>query len=144
MKHLIPSVLSCLMLVFPALSQDFNPYPIPSRTIAGNVCVSPDNLYVCFTANTTIARSDVVGNMEEFNVPPAGSAPMNLVGCTFGPDGTMYFGDQFNGVDYEFRPATQSFLFFRVPAPTAGMAGMVHHTDNVIYIMAASGRRSSV
>ncbi len=76
MKLLISGVLACLTLVLPALSQTFYPYPIPSRTISGNVCVSPDNLYVYFTANTTIGQSDMTGNIQEFDVPAAGSLPM--------------------------------------------------------------------
>jgi virginiamycin B lyase len=139
MQYLLRSTLVGVMLVMPAFGLVFNEYPIPSRTIAGNVCTSPDNLYVYFTANTTIGRSDLVGNIQEFNVPLVGSLPMGLVGCTFGPDGTLYFGDQNSGRVYKFDPANQSFVSFGVPGPKAGMAGMVYHTDNMIYIMAPSG-----
>jgi streptogramin lyase len=138
MKHLIYRALVCVILVVPASSLSFNQFPIPSRTIAGNVCTSPDKLYVYFSANTTIGRIDLGGNVQEFAVPPFGILQMGLVGCTFGSDGTLYFGEQNSGRVYKFNPANQTFVSFGVPAPKAGMAGMVYHVDNVLYIMAAS------
>ena len=133
------TVLVCLWLILPLYAQTFSQYPIPSRTIAGNVCTSPDNLYVYFDANTTIGRSDMSGSLQEFSVPTMSPLIISLVGCTFGSDGTLYFGEQNSGVVYEFNPATFSFSQFKVPTPKAGMVGMVYNMDNVVYIMAPGG-----
>ena len=129
------SLLFAIILVSSAAAQIITEYPIPSRTIAGNICTSPDNLYVFFTANTTIGRIAMDGSITEFNVPSAGSNAMKLVGCSFSPKGILYFADQNNYVIYAFSPKTGVFVRFPIPAPNGGIAGVqiplglasVHH-----------------
>jgi len=127
-----------LLLVFlisSANAQVFTQYPIPTRAIAGNICTSPDNLYVYFTVNTTIGRVGLDGTLTEFNVPAAGPNAMSLVGCSFSPTGILYFGDQNNYVTYAFSPKTGVFVNFPVPLPNRGMAGVQFHSDSLLYIM---------
>jgi len=129
-----PLLLILFMMSY-ASGQVFTQYPIPTRTIAGNVCVSPDNLYVYFTANTTIGRIGTDGSTTEFDVPTAGRNAMSLVGCSFSPNGILYFGDQNNYVIYAFSPKTHVFVHFPVPLPNVGMAGVQFHSDSLLYIM---------
>lgn len=129
------SLLFAIILVSSATAQIVTEYPIPSRTIAGNICTSPDNLYVFFTANTTIGRIAMDGSITEFNVPSAGSNAMKLVGCSFSPKGILYFADQNNYVVYAFSPKTGVFVRFPIPAPNAGIAGVQFHSDWLLYIM---------
>jgi virginiamycin B lyase len=128
-------LLSAIILLGCATAQVITEYPIPTRTIAGNVCASPDTPYIYFTANTTIGRVASDGSITEFNVPPAGPNEMKLVGCSFSPKGILYFGDQNNYVIYAFSPRTQVFVNFPVPAPNVGMAGVQFHSDWLLYIM---------
>jgi streptogramin lyase len=127
--------LSAMILLSCATAQVITEYPIPTRTIAGNVCASPDTPYVYFTANTTIGRVASDGSITEFNVPLGGPNEMKLVGCSFSPKGILYFGDQNNYVIYAFSPKTQVFVKFPLPAPNVGMAGVQFHSDWLLYIM---------
>jgi streptogramin lyase len=116
-------------------AQAFTEHAIPTRTIAGNLCVSPDNLYVYFTANTTIGRIAMDGSITEFDVPPAGPNAMKLVGCSFSPKGILYFGDQNNYAIYAYSPKAQVFVHHALPPPNIGMAGVQFHSDWLLYIM---------
>ena len=129
------TLLSAIMLLSCATAQVITQYPIPTRTIAGNVCTSPDNLFVYFVANTTVGRIATDGSITEFDVPLPGPNAMKLVGCSFSPKGILYFGDQNNYVIYAFSPKTRVFVKFPVPAPNVGMAGVQFHSDWLLYIM---------
>jgi virginiamycin B lyase len=129
------SLFFAIILMSSATAQVVTEYPIPSRTIAGNICTSPDNLYVFFTANTTIGRIAMDGSIKEFDVPSAGSNAMKLVGCSFSPKGILYFADQNNYVIYAFSPRTGVFVHFPIPAPSIGIAGVQFHSDWLLYIM---------
>jgi len=129
------TLLSVIMLLSCATAQVISHYPIPSRTIAGNICTSPDNLYIYFVANTTVGRVASDGSITEFDVPSPGANEMKLVGCSFSPKGILYFGDQNNYVIYAFSPKTRVFVKFPVPFPNVGMAGVQFHSDWLLYIM---------
>jgi streptogramin lyase len=120
-----------------AAAQTFTEYPIPTRTIAGSICASPDGLFVYFTANTTIGRIDGAGHIREFQVPTVATNAMSLVGCSLSPTGILYFGDQSNYLVYTFDPATRKFTAFKLPTPHSGMAGVLFHSDGLLYIMEA-------
>ena len=126
----------CVIILLSSLAaQVVSEHPIPSRTIAGNICASPDNLYVWFTANTTIGRIAMDGSITEFDVPQAGPNAMKLVGCSFSPKGIFYFADQNNYKVYAFSPKTGVFVNFPIPAPNMGIAGLQFHSDWLLYIM---------
>lgn len=128
-------VFTVFLLTGSLYAQSFSHFPIPSRGLAGNVCTSPDGVFVYFTVSTTVGRSDTGGNIEEFPVPATGTNAMDLVGCSFSPAGILYFLDQANFTVYAFDPSAQVFSHFKVPAPNTGLAGVVFHTDGLLYIM---------
>jgi len=130
-----PTTFIILLLSLCAAAQTFTHYPIPSRTIAGNVCTSPDGLYVYFMLNTTIARIDMAGRTAEFRVPAVGNNAMSLVGCSFSPAGTLFFADQNSYTVYAFEPALRTFRKFTMAVPHSEMAGLVFHSDGLLYIM---------
>lgn len=132
MKSLLFAI---ILMSYSATAQVVSEYPIPSRAIAGNICTSPDNLYVYFAANTTIGRIAMDGSITEFDVPSAGSNAMKLVGCSFSPKGILYFADQNNYVIYAFSPKTKVFVHFPIPAPNIAIAGVQFHSDWLLYIM---------
>lgn len=129
------SFLLAIMLMSTAAAQVVTELPIPSRTIAGNICASPDNLYVYFVANTTVGRIAMDGSITEFDVPSKGAAAMKLVGCSFSPKGILYFADQSRNLIYAFSPKTFVFVTFPIPAPNTGIAGVQFHSDWLLYIM---------
>jgi len=129
------SLLFAIIFMSSATAQVITEYPVPSRAIAGNICASPDNLYVYFAANTTIGRIAMDGSIAEFDVPAAGANAMKLVGCSFSPKGILYFADQNNYVIYAFSPKTKVFVHFPIPAPNVAIAGVQFHSDWLLYIM---------
>ena len=58
-----------------------------------------------------------------------------LVGCSFSPASLLWFGNQNTKTLYSFDPVTMNFATLPIPAPNAGLAGVVWHSDGLLYVM---------
>jgi sugar lactone lactonase YvrE len=59
----------------------------------------------------------------------------SLIGCSFGPDGKLYFSDQNNKKVVAFDPKSVQFVTRSVPAPNSAIAALAFGGDGNAYIM---------
>lgn len=139
MKRNRSVVLVCALVLMTAMlsAQTITEYSLPSSSSsAGNVCSGPDGaIWFMDTGTGSVGRMAVDGRVVEYPVPPSGNDPVNLVGCAFGPDNRLYFGEQNYKKVVAFNPTTHLFKKIALPPPNNAMAGMVFGADGNLWIM---------
>jgi virginiamycin B lyase len=119
--------------VFIVEAQTIKEFPLPAQ--AGNVCVSPTNSnLVWFTMANTMSSMDSIGNVTSYTIPTPNSGP---VGCAFGSDGLLYFGEQSGLKIASLDTSSGIFREFPIAAPNNGIAGVIFDANGILNIMVA-------